>query len=41
MSSDDEMTEKEVIFYTIAEDISEKLTRIIEILERQGSVRPG
>ena len=35
------MSASEESFYEIAEEISQKLTRIIVLLERQGSVRPG
>jgi predicted deacetylase len=35
------MSAQEEEFYTMAEEISAKLSRIIELLERQGAVRPG
>lgn len=35
------MSASEETFYDLAEEISSKLDRIITLLERQGSVRPG
>jgi hypothetical protein len=35
------MTAQEGAFYDMASEISLKLDRIIQLLERQGSVRPG
>ena len=35
------MSASEESFYEIADEISQKLSRIIVLLERQGSVRPG
>ena len=35
------MSAQEEEFYTMAEEISEKLSRIIDLLEKQGRVRAG
>lgn len=35
------MSATEQSYYDVATTISEKLDRIIELLERQGSIRPG
>jgi hypothetical protein len=35
------MSASEETFYDMMDEISDKLGRIIELLERQGSLRPG
>ncbi len=35
------MTDKEQAFYELILELADKLDRVIDILERQGAVRPG